>query len=724
MSTSKKQRLLTKYLVSDESESTESMETLPLTSSNESDDVHYLRKFLPRWKMLFPWAEYEGGAKEVIYCSDCRQAGLKNEFARGKARPPRGWKKEYLRRHADSNDHTRHAPSVISTAKTAVSMFKPTKLRASERETVGLMIDVHFLATNGLSMNKGAALHSLIDFQVSFHNDEQSDNSDNEESASGSCRDLSSNPLSKTHRSTYSTWEFIHALNAVVEATDISKLQNAKFFSLLLDESNDVSNVKNLLVYCQFLNTERKKVEISFIKLLALQECNAEAIFTSVVKFFNNNSISLDKMIMFTSDGASVMLGCNNGVQAKLKSTVPHLLEFHCVAHREALSVSQAYQCIDYFVQLESTLRAIYSFFAHSSVRLERLKLVFNILDKKFVRLHKLFDVRWLSRLEAVKAIVRSYEALVMYFDDQADKEVAAEGIAKRLKKYRFVVSLHFLCDILSTLGQLNKTFQIPVYHPCDAQRKVSEVIQALKNRYLQKEIRWGPFAQECMQAIENNEINVDEREPTKRATERTRLENDVSKFVGAIVGNLEARFPNSEVIQAARIFDPKAIPTSDSDCVAYGEAELRVLTTKYSLFVNHNCCSIEWDTLKHCMKVSYCGFSFRDFTLKLATDKSLITHYPSLSKLAEIVLVYPSSTAEVERGFSYQNITKTKFRNRLGAVHLDQLLRLQLNAPESSQFPFHEAYKHWIEVKHRRYVIPQPTQKLDLEDSDSESSD
>ena len=90
------------------------------------------------------------------------------------------------------------------------------------------------------------------------------------------------------------------------------------------------------------------------------------------------------------------MLGCNNGVQAKLKSIVPHLLEFHCVAHREALSVSQAYQCVDYFVQLESTLRAIYSFFSHSSVRLERLKLVFNILDKKFVRLHKLFDVRWL----------------------------------------------------------------------------------------------------------------------------------------------------------------------------------------------------------------------------------------------------------------------------------------------------------------------------------------
>ena len=49
---------------------------------------------------------------------------------------------------------------------------------------------------------------------------------------------------------------------------------------------------------------------------------------------------------MFTSDGASAMLECENGVQAKLKSVVPHLVEFHCVAHREALSVSQAYKDI------------------------------------------------------------------------------------------------------------------------------------------------------------------------------------------------------------------------------------------------------------------------------------------------------------------------------------------------------------------------------------------
>ena len=110
---------------------------------------------------------------------------------------------------------------------------------------------------------------------------------------------------------------------------------------------------------------------------------------------------------------------------------------------------------------------------------------MFSVLNKKFVRIQKLFDICWLSRLQAVRAVVRSYEVLVTYFEDQSNKDITADGIAKRLKKYRFVVSLHFLYDILSTLGQLNKTFQIPTYHPCDAHRKVTEVIKALQNRYL-----------------------------------------------------------------------------------------------------------------------------------------------------------------------------------------------------------------------------------------------
>ena len=42
------------------------------------------------------------------------------------------------------------------------------------------------------------------------------------------------------------------------------------------------------------------------------------------------------------------------------------------------------------------------------------------------------------------------------------------------------------------------------------------------------------------------------------------KLEKDVGSFVKAVVDNLMARFPSSELIQAVKLFDPKTVPSSD----------------------------------------------------------------------------------------------------------------------------------------------------------------
>ena len=160
-------------------------------------------------------------------------------------------------------------------------MFKAPKFLASEAEMVGLLVNIYFLVTNGLSMNKVAVLYSLTNFQLAFYVDEQI------EIEQGSFTSLSNcdGQLLKTHRSSYSIWEFVHALNGVVEADDMNKLKQAWYFSLLLDESNDISNTKNLWIYCQYLDSMKKKVELKFVKLLSLKECDAQAIFIAVTDF-------------------------------------------------------------------------------------------------------------------------------------------------------------------------------------------------------------------------------------------------------------------------------------------------------------------------------------------------------------------------------------------------------------------------------------------------------
>ena len=115
-------------------------------------------------------------------------------------------------------------------------------------------------------------------------------------------------------------------------------------------------------------------------------------------------------------------------------------------------------------------------------------------------------------------------------------------------------------------------------------------------------------------------------------------------------------------------------------------------------------------------MKASYKDDTLNSFALKLATNKGLKIQYPSLSILAEIILTCLASTAEVECGFSVQNTLKNKLRNRLEAEHLDQLIRMKLNAPGIDEFPFHKTYLNWLDAKKQQFVVPRP-----LSDSDSD---
>ena len=124
---------------------------------------------------------------------------------------------------------------------------------------------------------------------------------------------------------------------------------------------------------------------------------------------------------------------------------------------------------------------------AHSSVRLERLNLIFNVLDKKFVRLQKLFEICWLSQLHVIKAALHSYEALVVYFDDQANEDVTAEEIVRRLKS----TDLLFLCiscviffqPLVSLTKHFNFLHIIPV---ALIEKSLKYVTKALKSRYFQ----------------------------------------------------------------------------------------------------------------------------------------------------------------------------------------------------------------------------------------------
>ena len=132
-------------------------------------------------------------------------------------------------------------------------------------------------------------------------------------------------------------------------------------------------------------------------------------------------------------------------------------------------------------------------------------------------------------------------------------------------------------------------------------------------------------------------------------------------------------------LIKAFEIFHPKKLPQKEQSLVMYGEQEVSLLCEKYSSVVKKDEALVESEGFKHEMKMSYQSYNTLDLLSHLVGDECLIQLYPNLLVIAQIVMVFPASSVDCERGFSVQNHIKTKNRNRLASKHLDVLVRVRL---------------------------------------------
>ncbi|XP_077276673.1 zinc finger protein 862-like isoform X1 [Temnothorax americanus] len=105
----------------------------------------------------------------------------------------------------------------------------------------------------------------------------------------------------------------------------LSDIGNGKY-SLLLDESNDVSVNKLLGIVIIYYSDKQGKTISSFLALTKLEICNAEGIVNALKKTLEEMKLDLQNLLAIGTDNASVMVGINNGVYAKLKAEVLSLI--------------------------------------------------------------------------------------------------------------------------------------------------------------------------------------------------------------------------------------------------------------------------------------------------------------------------------------------------------------------------------------------------------------
>ena len=187
---------------------------------------------------------------------------------------------------------------------------------------------------------------------------------------------------------------------------------------------------------------------------------------------------------MFTTDGASVMLGKRNGVAAKLKENVPHLVQQHCVAHRENLCISDAWKEVKATREIETVVRTVYTLFSRSATKKSKFKEIIEASQNKSIAFKAINEVRWLSRHFAIKAIITNYEPLIECFNQDEDDPIS-KFCLKKLTNIEFQINLEFLSSILEELSALCQIFQRRELTSIDAFQFARAKISKMKEKYL-----------------------------------------------------------------------------------------------------------------------------------------------------------------------------------------------------------------------------------------------
>ena len=102
-------------------------------------------------------------------------------------------------------------------------------------------------------------------------------------------------------------------------------------FSILGDGTSDVSRCEQMSLSLRY--EKGGTIDEVFVGYVAMREQNAEAIADAIQRKKTDLGLNMSNVVGQGYDGASVMSGRENGVQAIIQRAYPNAIYIHCQSH-------------------------------------------------------------------------------------------------------------------------------------------------------------------------------------------------------------------------------------------------------------------------------------------------------------------------------------------------------------------------------------------------------
>ncbi|MCO5586511.1 hypothetical protein L7F22_040451 [Adiantum nelumboides] len=406
-----------------------------------SEKKKHRRVFLESWKFDHPWVYcvIDSTGSERVKCKWCTYAHKPTPFA--EAEGSKSLQKIALRVHENSDEH-REAKSMWKEheKRTMVPMPKYVEeMHNAEKERIVTCMQIAwYVLKRYMPIEEDTK-------QCGFHKFIGTPNMPVVNEYSSYVSKDAAKQFGKAIRHVY--WEKLRR-----------NICNSPWYALQVDESTDICTTQYVILYVTYIeNGGNGDVCTKFADLLHPKSASAECLFDVLMMYLKEEGLPIQKLIAIATDGATVMTRQHTGLCARLKEKVPHLMSFHCIAHRQALAAGDAFKTYKEFKYVDKIARKMYEWTSRSAKRHAFLGEViksFGIGRRGKLRVQKMHDVRWLSKGQVMVSIVRIMPALLTALKSE---DIDLYGY---LANYKVQFLLHFFADVLSELNVLNCTFQ------------------------------------------------------------------------------------------------------------------------------------------------------------------------------------------------------------------------------------------------------------------------
>ena len=515
--------------------------------------------------------------------------------------------------------------------------------------------------------------------------------------------------------------ELIQLMAHEVLQTLLHDVREAQWFSLIADETRDISGSEQLSVSLRWVD-DTYTIHEDLVGLIEVEMTDAETLTSTLKDVLLHCNLQLSHCRGQAYDGASIMARHISGVSTKITREEPRALYVHCLAHSLNLCLQDCARYCDCVKNALSLASELARLIRASPKRLALFKNLKAEMNLQTTGIKPLCPTRWTVRTGALDTIIKNYEVIYIELDivgkDSNDESSnTSSGLKALMEKFSTFFGLKLSFMVFSSMEELSKTLQSS---DLNAQEASSAAASALK--FLQRQRSDDQFITFYHSVILEAKDRTDpptfprQRRMPKRfddgsanhhfSTPEDYYQKQYFEVLDLLAAEIERRFDQNSLKIINEMEQVLLMPCNGAT-VQFSEEFLE----KYSTDVNIERLQIQLTMLPDLINTANEQYQFGIKRVTLINTLGEIMNtciflksmFSEVHRLLRVYLTIPMSSATAERTFSALRALKNYMRSTMTQKRLNHVMLLHIYKEKVDQLDLKEIAKSFIEANARR---------------------